>query len=91
MAAADYGPDQAFVAQDRERAFGGALGDLVLLGDGADWRDAAGEFAFADLGAQDCRYLQVERLGRFMINNGHMIMLGTYGLTCVFGCSYRDL
>ena len=91
MAAADDGADQPFVAEDRERAFGGALGYLVLLGDRGHGWDAAGQLAVVDLAAQHGRHLEVERLGRLMINNGHMIMLGTYGLTCVFGCSYGYL
>jgi hypothetical protein len=90
VTAADDRPDEPFLAQDRERAFRGALGYVVLLGDRTSRRDTAGKLAVVDLAAHDVGYLVVERLRRFMIN-GHVIMLGTHGLTCVFWCPHRNL
>ena len=82
--------DQPFVAQNREGAFRGALGYLELLSNRARRRHPAGQGAALDLAAEDSCHLEVERSRRFVINS-HVIMLGTYRLTCAFRCTYRNL
>ena len=81
MTTAHHRPDKPFRAQDRECPFCGALGYLVLLSNRGRRRDAAGQGAFLDLAAQEVSHLEIERLRRVVVN-GHMLMLGTHGLTC---------
>ena len=69
VALAGDADDQALVPEGRERASGGAVRDLVLLGEGQDGRNPPRQLSSLDLAAQDCRELLVQRNRRVVVKH----------------------